>query len=59
MNENVSGLSLTYFDFFPFTSPFYLLLYIKDFFKYFKRQLKPDLIVSILVTTSGELFCGI
>ena len=48
--------------FFPFTSTFYLLLYITDFFKHFKRQLKPDLILgvsSVLVTTSGEWFCGI
>ena len=31
MNEKVSGLRLTYFGFFPFTSSFYLLLYIIDF----------------------------
>ena len=35
------------FDFFPFTSTFYLPLPIIDFFKYFKRQLKPDLILGL------------
>ena len=58
MNENVSGLSLTYFDFFLLLSPFLLPLYIIDFFKYFKWQLKPDLILGLALSKSQPVVNG-
>ena len=39
---------------FSFTSTFYLPLHIIDFFKYFKRELKPDLILGLAHSSHNQ-----